>query len=445
MSGTRKRESTRREPVSLADRLTTAGHPGPPDGSLLPDHAQPHSSRQAARRHRKEQARRRLTFTLLAIAVVAVVVLGLGAWWLTRDDKTTTAAPVIGRTQRTLVMTLAAPGEAATSGALLATDTDSGTAGGVLIQSRVFVEGPAPEGVPFGETVLLPAASAPGDGIADTLNVLVDDTWQFTPAALSSMVDAVGGVLVDVDVDILGTSKNGQSVLVIAAGDAQQLTGSQAVAFAQYLGKQEAEESRLARLGQVLEQLTQRFPDQETELEPIVTAAVAASTTTADEQTLTSFLLSFGDAVRAGEVGFQALTVTSLETGGPAPAAVADPEGIDRLREGLLAGSLPADTSGTAIRVLVENGVGTPLLEQSAAKLLQADGYDFDNGGNASSFDFEQTRVLIPDATAASQELGDAVAETLGVPESAVQVTDQGTSVADVIVILGADFQAVRP
>lgn len=442
MSGTRKRASTRREQVSLADRLTIPGHPDPTDGSLLPDHAQPHPSRQATRRHRKEQARRRWAFTLLGVAVVAALVLGLlGAWWLTRDDKTTTDELVVGRTQRTLVMTLAAPGEAATSGALLATDTDSGTAGGVLIQSRVFVEGPAPEGVPFGETVLLPAASAPGDGIADTLNVLVDETWQVTPAALSSMVDAVGGVLVDVDVDILGTSKSGQSVLVLAAGDAQQLTGSQAAAFAQYLGKQEAEESRLARLGQVLEQLTQSLPEQETELAPIVAAAVAASTTTADEQTLSSFLLSFGDAVRAGEVGFQALTVSLLETGGPAPAAVADPEGIDRLRGGLLAGSLPADASGTAIRVLVENGVGTPLLEQSAAKLLQADGYDFDNGGNASSFDFEQTRVLIPDATPASLELGNAVAETLGVPQSAVQITDQGTSVADVIVILGADFQ----
>ncbi len=50
--------------------------------------------------------------------------------------------------------------------------------------------------------------------------------------------------------------------------------------------------------------------------------------------------------------------------------------------------------------------------------------------------------VLIPDPTQASIELGNAVAETLGVPQSAVKTTDLGNTIADVIVILGVDFDS---
>ena len=89
----------------------------------------------------------------------------------------------------------------------------------------------------------------------------------------------------------------------------------------------------------------------------------------------------------------------------------------------------------------MQNGVGTPGLEQDAAQLLRAEGYDFSNGGNATEFGRDQTIVLIPDATPASQSLGEDVAATLGVPASSVQVSDQGSSLYDVIVILGADFE----
>jgi hypothetical protein len=111
------------------------------------------------------------------------------------------------------------------------------------------------------------------------------------------------------------------------------------------------------------------------------------------------------------------------------------------LRSGLLADSLPPDAGGDQITVLIQNGVGTPGLEQDAAKLLRDAGYDFLNGGNANSFGVKQTIVLIPDASTASVTLGENVAATLGVPDSAVEVSDQGSSVTDVIVVLGEDFK----
>jgi hypothetical protein len=133
--------------------------------------------------------------------------------------------------------------------------------------------------------------------------------------------------------------------------------------------------------------------------------------------------------------------VKPLETGSRNPTLIVEPEGLDRLRAGLLSDSLPPDAGGDTIVVLVQNGVGTPGLEQDAAALLRDEGYDFFNGGNANQFGRDQTLVLIPDSTPASEALGEDVAATLGVPASSVQVTEQGSSIADVIVILGADFK----
>ncbi|MEO8330581.1 MAG: LytR C-terminal domain-containing protein, partial [Candidatus Nanopelagicales bacterium] len=164
------------------------------------------------------------------------------------------------------------------------------------------------------------------------------------------------------------------------------------------------------------------------------------TTLTTDE--LADFLAAFGVASRAGDVNFQTLPTIPLEAGGAREASSIDPEGAARLRDTVLAGSVPETASGEQIRVLVENGVGTPELERVAARLLEDEGYVFSPGGNAESFDGDPTVVLIPDTSEASIELGNAVAETLGVPQSAVQTTDLGNTIADVIVILGVDFDS---
>lgn len=430
--------------VSLEDRLAGGGKRPTQPGSatVLPGAPKPPAvepaSRRQLRRQREEQRRQaRRRWILTGVAVAAVVVLGvlLAIFLAGRgdDDQTGTA---VGRTERTLTVTLARGTDPATSGALMVYDADNSSAGAVLIHSRLFVEGSTPQGLPFGETVLLPSSDAPGNSLADTLDVVVDDTWQLSDGMLASLVDAAQGVLVDVDVDVI----EGQQI-VVGAGDGQLLNGAQAVAFATYLGDGEAEESRLARFSQVLDQLTQRLPDDRAALIQTLEASGATDRATLDVESLADFLLGYGDLSRSGDASYQALPVDTLETGGPVPSLIVDPEGLERLREGLLADSLPPDAGGQEITVLVQNGVGTPGLEQEAAQLLRDQGYEFLNGGNASSFEVEESVVLIPDTEPASQALGDDVAATLGLPASAVRVSNQGSTLADVIVVLGADFK----
>jgi hypothetical protein len=247
-------------------------------------------------------------------------------------------------------------------------------------------------------------------------------------------------VLVDVDTDVLSEQGNGQQI-VVAAGDQQLLNGPDAVAFAQFLGPDEPQESRLARFGQVVDQLARRLPTNQAAIVDQLTQAVAVQQLTGSPDELAALLLAFGDVARDGDAGFQVLPTLPLETGGPRPAFIVDPEGAEQLRQTILSGSVPTGAAGSDIQVLVQNGVGTPGLEQDAADLLRAEGYEFINGGNANAFGIKATAILIPDATPASVELGANVAETLGVPESAVQTTDQGSSLADVVVILGKDFK----
>jgi hypothetical protein len=283
---------------------------------------------------------------------------------------------------------------------------------------------------------LLGEDAAPGNALADTLDVVVDNTWQMSDAMLEKLVDKVGGVLVDVDVDIV----EGRNVIV-PAGDAQLLTGRQAVAYANFLAGGDVEDARLARFGDVLDQLMQRLPDSRGALVNLFTQVDATQQSTLSVDDLADFALGYGKVARGGDAAYQTLPTTVLDSSSKLPALNVDPEGLDRLRSGLLADSLPPDAGGDQITVLIQNGVGTPGLEQDAAKLLRDAGYDFLNGGNANSFGVKQTIVLIPDASTASVTLGENVAATLGVPDSAVEVSDQGSSVTDVIVVLGEDFK----
>jgi hypothetical protein len=315
-------------------------------------------------------------------------------------------------------------------------DPADSSAASVLVPSRLFVEGPTPSGIPFGDTVLLGEDAAPGNALADTLDVVVDNTWQMSDAMLEELVDKVGGVLVDVDVDIV----EGRNV-VVPAGDAQLLSGRQAVAYANFLAGGDVEEARLARFGDVLDQLMQRLPDSRGTLVNLFTQVGATQQSTLSVDDLADFALGYGKVARGGDAAYQTLPTTVLDSSSKLPALNVDPEGLDRLRSGLLADSLPPDAGGDQITVLIRNGVGTPGLEQDAAKLLRDAGYDFLNGGNANSFGVKQTIVLIPDSSTASVTLGENVAATLGVPDSAVEVSDQGSSVTDVIVVLGEDFK----
>jgi hypothetical protein len=88
-----------------------------------------------------------------------------------------------------------------------------------------------------------------------------------------------------------------------------------------------------------------------------------------------------------------------------------------------------------AVRVIVYNGVGTPGVAGAAARQLIRAGFRVVDSKNADRFDYKTTRILLYHGTKAD---ADRVREALGV--GAIAVESEAQDVADIILIIGADY-----
>ena len=202
----------------------------------------------------------------------------------------------------------------------------------------------------------------------------------------------------------------------------------------------EPEASRLARYSAVMSETIKALPDDQVRIEQMLTSLGSSASTTTSTADVARFLLDLRSGITAGSQQVRVLPTTDIESGSDLAVVRADLPAAEEL----LASVLPTaqlDDEQARPRVLVQNGIGTPGLGADARDKLVGAGMVFINGGNAESFGHEQTQVIIPDTSTQARTLGTEVAEALGVPQSAVVVADEGQNVADVVVVLGADFQ----
>ncbi len=396
-----------------------------------------HAERAARRRARRQR------FLVVTAGVLGVLLVGVGVWLLLRPGGG--AAPTTQRSaadtqQVTLVQVTGADGTAAAS-AIVGTTKADGSAVALLVPSRLSVDAVGSGDMAFGETTTLGDPTAPAAALTDLLGLRVEDTWTLTTQALAALVDAVGGVQAAVDVDVVDTAANGDQTVVVRAGN-QLLAGRAAARYATYLADSEPEQARLARFDDVLSTLLAKLPADHTGIGAFLATAGAGSTSTLDQAALAS-RLAVMRAAAAGPAGLvsDVLPVNEIDTGGPVPAYGINAGDVDAALREKFPGALVRDASGGTLRVLVENGVGTPGLAERARTKLVAAGFQFKSGGNASSFDSSPSSIQVVDGTEASLEKGRRVATALGLPADAVTPSDRGQNVADVIVILGSDFR----
>lgn len=94
----------------------------------------------------------------------------------------------------------------------------------------------------------------------------------------------------------------------------------------------------------------------------------------------------------------------------------------------------------TAVRVIIYNGAGTPGIAGAAAQQLIAAGMRVVDTKNADRFDYDTTMIVVQDG---NTEQGDQVKAALGVGDVVDKPSDQ--DVADVIVIIGRDYEPPQP
>jgi hypothetical protein len=160
---------------------------------------------------------------------------------------------------------------------------------------------------------------------------------------------------------------------------------------------------------------------------------------------LAAFLVKLQSDVLVDNAAYKNLPVKPVDSGGSISAYGIDQVAAAAMVQELLPDAARKPGPNSKVRVLVQNGVGTPGLNAAARQKIVDAGFTFVNGANAPSLGHATTQIVVPDTTDASRTWGTDIATALGVSPSDVVVDSSGQSVADVIVVLGADFKPVAP
>ncbi len=403
------------------------------------------ASRAAARDARRARNRRRalaiggvVLAVLLVVGLVTVLTRGVGDAGSSAADDPPAAKP--GTQQTLLTQVAGADGTAAVS-ALLGVTPARKRAAAMFIPSRLLVDVASAGNLPFGEALTVDNPTASADALTDLLGVRVQDRWVLSTQALAALVDKVGGVQAQVDVDVTTKDAKGNETVVVRAGS-QKLAGPAAAAYATFLGDDEPEQARLARFNEVFGGIIAALPAAPDAIAADVASLGGGSSSSLSGPRLAALLADLRTASVRKRLRSELLPVNAIDTGSSVDTYGVDSSKAPALLDSLFAPSLLRDPSGAAVRVLVENGVGTPDLVEKARAKLVADGFRFVNGGNAAILDDKDPSVvLIADGSDKSQKEGQRVAKSLGLPTSSITPNPRGQTVADVIVILGSDFR----
>jgi anionic cell wall polymer biosynthesis LytR-Cps2A-Psr (LCP) family protein len=411
--------------------------PGTPPSN--PQVIAPRKTRRELRAERRRQRRRRFGAVGIAAIVVGVLIaaaaIGFGV------NRATSGSSAPSDPETTLLVSLQGGDGTAVASMLAAHDVKQKQGLELLIPSRLITDVCGFGTQQFGQIVALPqGAQLAQQAVSQLLGgVTVDGSWLLSTQQLSTLVDAVGGVTVDVDVDVERPGPGGTTQVVVPAGKGEHLGGSAAVEFATYQAAGEDATAVLSRFQSVFESVADRLPVKASGAARVLTAAgVKASVPTA---TLASLLVALARDDEASSLLPEDLPTKTIDTGGGATSYRVDSSGVQSLVQSRLASSLPASAQQKHKTVFIENGVGTSGLVQSACDRLLPAGYGFAGSGNAPNFKYAKSQVIVFDSTVAAAELGDDVARLLRLPQSDVVASTQGQNVADVVVILGGDYK----
>ena len=401
----------------------------------------PRQARRELRDQEKQQRRRRLGVVgvagLVVAGLAAAAAITFGVTQATSNDK----KPVLGQT--TLLLSVAGPDHRALESVLLAHDSKTHNGVELLLPSRLLTDVCGFGEQQLGAVLALPEGQSLSRlAVSEVLGgVTVDGSWVLTTTQLASLVDFVGGITVDVDTDVVVRRPSGDRVVLVQRGAAQHLAGAKAVAFATYTGRGEDATANLVRLQEVIDGLLAALPRDVGAVQKQVASLGQGAASTLGAQPLAELLVGLAADSRANRVLPTDLPIVQIDAGQSQSSYRVDAVAARQFVTANLAASWPTSARGQRKQVYVQNGVGTPGLVGSACTRLVNAGYALAGSGNARTFDFPTSKVLVFDRTVASAQLGNAVARTLQLPTSDVAVSTNGGNVADVVVILGKDYK----
>ncbi|MFE7639648.1 LytR C-terminal domain-containing protein [Kitasatospora sp. NPDC057518] len=377
----------------------------------------------------RAERRRKLRNRLIGLgAVVALAAAGVGGYLFLTGGKPTAAAAAGGR-QVNVVHLRDLQGKV--SSALLVNDASGKKGTVLLLPDTLRLPGPGdPPVTTVGQSMDGIGASATRDGLSTVLGAPVAGTWRLDTPYLELLVSQLGGVRVDTNAETHEGGKPDGKPLS-AAGKNTMLSGKAAVAYATLQNPGENRDAQLARFGQVMDALVRAMPTEFKDAKDDVHRMNAVLDPSLPEDALAGVLVQLSQQAKDGHFGTTALTVK--------PDGSLDEATAGKQVKDVLGGTVKSAAAGDApVRVAVQDSSGNDAAAAAVQVQIVNSGLTFIPGGAKGA---PQATSEIRYTDDARQGAAKSLATSLGLPDTAVKKVTGDTQNADLLVVLGKDYQ----
>ncbi|MFE6056313.1 LytR C-terminal domain-containing protein [Kitasatospora sp. NPDC056446] len=377
----------------------------------------------------RAERRRKLRTRLIGLGVVvALAAGGVGGYLWFSGGKPTAAAAAGGR-QVNVVHLRDLQGKV--SSALLVDDASGKKGTVLLLPDNLRLPGPAdPPVTTMGQAMDAIGASATRDGLSTVLGAPVAGTWRLDTPYLELLVSQLGGVRVDTNAE---THEGGKpdGKLLSAAGKNTLLGGKAAVAYATLQNPGETRDTQLARFGQVMDSVVRTMPTEFKDAKDDVHRMNAVLDPSLPEDALAGVLTQLAQQAKDGHFGTTALTVK--------PDGSLDEATAGKQVKDVLGGTVKSAAAGDApARVALQDSSGNDAAAAAAQVQIVNSGLTFIPGGAKAA---AQATSEIRYTDDARQAAAKSLAASLGLPDTVVKKVTGDTQNADLLVVLGKDYQ----
>lgn len=402
-----------------------------------------------AQETRVERRRARMRRRVGAAGIVVVVAATVGAYVVTRGDGASqgdASGGQVARTeQRTTLIALTRtddPSGRADQITLFATDPSGAHPFTLFIPAGTLAPIPGQKDIDelgqalaFGEPTLLELS------VENVLGIRIDRSISLDDVSLGKMIDALGGIDVDVTERIYEVTDARTKELVFTPGR-RRMDGAEAVIYMEYRDDGESDLDRFVRARKVWEGIDVAAAGRRAALLQSAREFDPAVITQDDAIAFAELMATFA-ASAVPSRGYEGLPVSAISGGGSGEVYQLDERRVDALVARRFEGSRASELAPSARpRIEVRNGVGTPGLgERVAARIVPA-GMKVEVTGNATTFGNPQTRIIVYGDDETSLALGRRLRELLGA--GGVEVAVRGQTVVDATILIGEDFRRRR-
>lgn len=351
----------------------------------------------------------------VALIVLVAVLIGIVIATIIRQNSRTPPPPPVSPTattaprQATLLVQVRDEDLEAVDDLMLGLDEKTGQASALSLQPGLAVDVDNAGQVTLAETGTL-APGYPTTRSSAQLGIRVDGAFVLDRLALAGLVDAVGGVVIEVPVTVVRQRPDGTTQVIATAGR-RRLFGPAAASYVTTLMPGEAQSARMQRFTTVWDAVMRQLPPDLDHVRAIIGSLGSLAKTQLSVPVVSQFLHGYRAALLAGQV--RAETLQAAVTGVGA-TAIYDllPAAAVAATARLFADSVIAagvDDAAPRVRIVDSGSALSSVVE--AKQRISGAGYTFVWGGDGATI--SRSVVAVPDQ-AARAELGTTLAQILG-------------------------------